>query len=428
VGGTSLTVFALVARLRREFGLERAQLGEDAVYRSSTVDELATSIDLLRAGKSMQAKGSMLAQESMQAQGSEQAQESDQAQGSKQAQGSAPLLVTLRKGAEPAQSPLFLVASAGGTLGAYEKLSKALQTPREIIGIRDPFTWGERDPTEGFQRWIASYVEAIRQRQPAGPYYLGAYSSAGAFGLEVAQHLRRAGEEVAILVLIDPLALDRRDRSRYGHWALRATWMRSPSRMVVRLAGWLRAPYLRLKRGSDAPEVENDLTLSAERVEGVAKESHEGKGHLMNVAALLELNTGLPFTLSEEDFQDKTPDEHLAVFLSKVEALTPDVDLETMKRILVQYNLQLLAQHAYQLQTYDGRVLLIEPSTRYSGLLKALFRPHVKDLQVRRVPLAPPTGRTQVISDRFGALEAHYRSMRDDQFVNGLAAEIDRVL
>lgn len=398
VGGTSLTVFALVARLRRDFGLEREQLGEDAVYRSSTVSELATSIDLLLAGEPEETSGS------------------------------APLLVTLRRGTDPTRHPLFLVASAGGTLGAYEKLSKALETPREIIGVRDPFTWGGRDPTEGFQRWIASYVEAIRQRQPTGPYHLGAYSSAGAFGLEVAQHLRRAGEDVSILVLIDPLALDRRDRSRYGHWALRATWMRSPTRMMVRLAGWIRAPFLGLRGTSGARAIENNLTLTAEKVEGVTKGSHEGKGHLMNVAALLELNTGLPFTLSEEDFRGKDPEEHLAVFLSKVEALTPNVDPETMKRILVQYNLQLSAQHAYQLQTYDGRVLLVEPSTRYSGLLKALFRPHVKNLQVRKVALAPPSGRTQAISDRFGALEAHYRSMRDDQFVKGLAAEMDRVL
>ncbi len=99
-----------------------------------------------------------------------------------------------------------------------------------------------------------------------------------------------------------------------------------------------------------------------------------------------------------------------------------------MKRVLVQYNLQLLAQHAYQLQSYDGRVLLVEPSTRYSGLLKTLFRPHVRDLHVRQVKLSPPTGRTQIISDRFGALETHYRSMRDDQFVKGLATEMDRFL
>jgi hypothetical protein len=339
-----------------------------------------------------------------------------------------PLLVTLRKGADPTQAPLFLVASAGGTLGAYEKLTKALKTPREIIGVRDPFNWGERDPTEGFQRWIATYVEAIRQRQPSGPYYLGAYSSAGAFGLEVAHHLRRKGEEVPLLTLIDPLALDRRDRSRYGHWALRATWMRPPFRWMVRLGGRLRVPLLGLYKALRTPEIDNDLTLSAERIKDVAKGSTQGKGHLTNVAALLELNTGLPFSLTDDDFEGKEPEEHLDVFLSKVETLTPDVELETMKRVLVQYNLQLLAQHAYQLQSYDGRVLLVEPSTRYSGLLKTLFRPHVRDLHVRQVKLSPPTGRTQIISDRFGALEAHYRSMRDDQFVKGLATEMDRFL
>ena len=339
-----------------------------------------------------------------------------------------PLLVTLRKGEDPTLPPLFLVASAGGTLGAYDKLAKALRTPREIIGVRDPFNWGGRDPTEGFQRWVATYVQAIRQRQAAGPYYVGAYSSACAFGLEVAQHLCRNGDDVALLVLIDPLALDRRNRFRYGHWALRATWMRPPFRFLVWLAGWLRGPFLRIPGARRASVTHNDFKISEERLEEVAKGSIQGKGHLMNVAALLELNTGLPFSLSEDDFEGKDSGEFLEVFFSKVKTLTPEVDPDMMRRILVQYNLQLLAQHAYRLQPYEGPVLLVEPATKSSGLLKSMCRPYVRGLQVRQVRLSPPTGRTKTITDRFGALESHYRSMRDDQFVNGLADVMDRFL
>ena len=68
----------------------------------------------------------------------------------------------------PEPAPLFVIASSGGTLGAYDRLSKALKTSRAIVGIRDPFVWGGREPTMGFQDWISIYLAAMRERQPDG--------------------------------------------------------------------------------------------------------------------------------------------------------------------------------------------------------------------------------------------------------------------
>ena len=51
---------------------------------------------------------------------------------------------------------------------------------------------------------IASYyLQEIRRVQARGPYLLGGYCTGGVIAFEMAQQLRAAGEEVAILVLFD---------------------------------------------------------------------------------------------------------------------------------------------------------------------------------------------------------------------------------
>jgi thioesterase domain-containing protein len=48
-----------------------------------------------------------------------------------------------------------------------------------------------------------SYVEAVRQVQLTGPYHLGGWSFGGLVAFEMAQQLQRAGESVALLVVLD---------------------------------------------------------------------------------------------------------------------------------------------------------------------------------------------------------------------------------
>lgn len=398
VGGTSLTVFSLVHRLRTAFSLERTELPEQTAYRFPTIETLAACIDRIRSGQPVRPEGS------------------------------APILVTLRSGTDAGRAPFFVVASAGGTLGAYRKFVDALTTAREVVGVRDPFNWGDRDLSEGFRRWVDRYVDAIRQRQPRGPYYIGAYSSAGAFGYEIAYRLRREGEIVGILVLIDPLALDRGSRRRYGWWALRATWARPPLRTLVRLAGWLRVPAQWLL-GARRPLRDGDSTAPlGEEFRQLAASATRDAHHLKVFSALLELNTGLPLALDDAAFSGVAPEAYMGILRSRVADLMPDIDPSSMERIAMQYAVQVRAQHAYELRTYDGPVLLVEPATRYTGLLKAHLRPHVRNLRVRAIELGEPSQRTRAITEQFGALEAHYRSMRDDRFVEGLAREVDPLL
>jgi len=52
------------------------------------------------------------------------------------------------------------------------------------------------------------YVEAMRAVQPAGPYLLGGWSMGRTVALEMAQQLKRRGQEVALLVLLDVMPPD----------------------------------------------------------------------------------------------------------------------------------------------------------------------------------------------------------------------------
>src|SRR5262249_45923686 len=49
----------------------------------------------------------------------------------------------------------------------------------------------------------AHYLEEIRTVQPQGSYFLGGYSFGGTIAFEMAQQLKRQGEEVALLWLLD---------------------------------------------------------------------------------------------------------------------------------------------------------------------------------------------------------------------------------
>jgi thioesterase domain-containing protein len=50
----------------------------------------------------------------------------------------------------------------------------------------------------------AHYLEEIRTVRPKGPYFLGGYSFGGTVAVEMAQQLKRQGEEVSVLFLLDP--------------------------------------------------------------------------------------------------------------------------------------------------------------------------------------------------------------------------------
>ncbi|MGH7797422.1 MAG: amino acid adenylation domain-containing protein [Candidatus Binatia bacterium] len=65
---------------------------------------------------------------------------------------------------------------------------------------------GKRALYTEIEQMAARYVEELRSVQPEGPYFLGGYSFGGLLVFEVAQQLRKLGQRVASLALLDGTA------------------------------------------------------------------------------------------------------------------------------------------------------------------------------------------------------------------------------
>ena len=388
-GGTSLSVFSLAQQLRERFPARRDDIRESTLYRHATVADQVHYLSDREAN-----------------------QVTDE---------DTPILVTLSASRESDRNPVFLIASAGGTLGAYDKLVANLRIDRDIVGIRDPYVWGERDPAESFQAWTGRYFDAMRSRQRDGPYSIVGYSSAGAFAIELAQRLTESGHAVELLVLIDPLGIADHGTRSFGHWALRGTYMRSAYRRLIRLAGTVRAPLMRAFGMANSRETPFELPMGEAEVERLTSTFLCSEQHLLNVSALFELNSGLPFAMSADDFEGLMPDQYFSRFAERVLRQMPEMDGESLRRIVIQYELQVHAQHGYRPARFDGRTVLVEPDTGYAGLVAQVLQPFHRNLERCVVPIGEPDEPTRQVTARFGHIAPHYRSMRDDAFALGLA-------
>lgn len=121
-----------------------------------------------------------------------------------------PNLVTLREGStdvawssESAVAPLFLFHNYSGLVLEYRGLAAGLDAERPILAVQYN---GEPDTYVNSARLadlVAHYAGVISATQPVGPYHLAGQCFGGLVAFEVAQQFLAAGEEVALLALID---------------------------------------------------------------------------------------------------------------------------------------------------------------------------------------------------------------------------------
>ncbi len=100
----------------------------------------------------------------------------------------------LREGS-PERTPLFLFHAAGGSSFVYEPLVERLHADSPVYGV---------ERTEGpLSERAAGYLERIREIAAGRAIAVGGWSFGGALAVEVAHQLRAAGDEVALVVLLD---------------------------------------------------------------------------------------------------------------------------------------------------------------------------------------------------------------------------------
>jgi thioesterase domain-containing protein/acyl carrier protein len=164
LGGHSLLATQLVSRVRNTFGVE---ISLRSVFETSTLEQMASVIRELQlrhaypvwkpSGKS--------------------------------------LVVIQPNGSKP---PFFCVHGFEG----YARLAAYLGPDQPMYGL-DQALDANRFITR-VEELAAHYIRDIKRICPQGPYFLGGHSFGGLVAFEMAQQLREAGEEIGLLVLIDP--------------------------------------------------------------------------------------------------------------------------------------------------------------------------------------------------------------------------------
>ena len=117
-----------------------------------------------------------------------------------------PTLVPLRP--EGDGRPLFLVAGAGSAALALRTLAQRIEPGTPVLGLQANGLENRALPDWSVERIARRHVATAREQQPAGPYRLAGHSLGGLVALEMAQQLRRAGEEVEVLVVLDSFPPD----------------------------------------------------------------------------------------------------------------------------------------------------------------------------------------------------------------------------
>ncbi|KAI1122924.1 hypothetical protein F5Y10DRAFT_286639 [Nemania abortiva] len=118
--------------------------------------------------------------------------------------------------AEGFRPPLWLIHPGMGEILVFLSLAQRLDG-RPVYALRARGFDGEAF-FSSIQEMVDTYVAAIRQVQPQGPYAIVGYSYGGTIAFEMAKRLRGEGEDVPFLGIVDqPPHI--KQRMKHGGWA-----------------------------------------------------------------------------------------------------------------------------------------------------------------------------------------------------------------
>jgi amino acid adenylation domain-containing protein len=112
-------------------------------------------------------------------------------------------LVPLRQ--EGSRPPFFCVTAGDGNAIGFGGLARRLDTEQPFYALQPPGLDGRRRFPASVETMADRYLGEIRRVAPDGPYLLGGRCLGTKVALELAQRLHAAGEEVALVAILDDL-------------------------------------------------------------------------------------------------------------------------------------------------------------------------------------------------------------------------------
>ncbi|MDN4544791.1 amino acid adenylation domain-containing protein [Pseudomonas sp. C32] len=101
------------------------------------------------------------------------------------------------------QPALFCLHAGFGTVFDYEPLARRLEGERTVYGVQCRMLLDRQWQDTSLAQMAGDYVDAIRGKQPQGPYHLLGWSLGGALALMVADLLEQQGQRAAFVGLVD---------------------------------------------------------------------------------------------------------------------------------------------------------------------------------------------------------------------------------
>jgi amino acid adenylation domain-containing protein len=139
-------------------------------------------------------------------------------------------LVPIRPGGS--KPPLFLMHAHGGNVLEYYPLANLLGPDQPVYAFQARGLDGHIVKDSKLEDMAAAYITELRTLQPEGPYFLGGFCFGGLLALEVAQQLTAAGQEVALLVLIQTMHPEAM-RFKPGTTIFRRAWYQATKRISL---------------------------------------------------------------------------------------------------------------------------------------------------------------------------------------------------
>jgi amino acid adenylation domain-containing protein len=111
--------------------------------------------------------------------------------------------------------PLFCVHPAGGNVTCFAPLARALGPEQPVYGLESQGLCGGEVGARSIEEMATAYLSAVRAVRPAGPYALLGWSLGGLVAFEMARRLAAEGERVALLALLDTRGRGRGEGDRF---------------------------------------------------------------------------------------------------------------------------------------------------------------------------------------------------------------------
>jgi aspartate racemase len=164
---------------------------------------------------------------------------------------------------QPAGSkpPFFCVHAVAGNILFYSDLARYLGPDQPLYGLQSRGLDGSDEPFTRVEEMAAHYLQEMQTIQPEGPYFLGGLSLGGTVIFEIAQQLRRQGQEVALLLMFDT----------YGPGYPHLSVLRAIQQMAARLGHRIHTNIVRFRqlqshdKGAFALEKVRNITARSQR-------------------------------------------------------------------------------------------------------------------------------------------------------------------